>query len=48
MTELIAMSGGNDLVRLGLYRHHKHTDRHLRYYQVIGIAQHTITEEKGV
>jgi hypothetical protein len=48
MTELSAVSGRNDLVRLGVYRHHNHTDRHPRFYQVIGIARHTFTEEKGV
>lgn len=31
--------------RPGIYRHYKHTDQSPRYYQVLGIARNTETEE---
>ncbi len=43
-----AVRAGNDPVRIGIYRHYKHTETEERYYQVIGIARHTETEEIGV
>jgi hypothetical protein len=43
-----AVNPRNDPVRIGVYRHYKHTDKDPKYYQVFGIGRHTNTEEKGV
>lgn len=37
----------NDPLRAGIYRHHKHTDRDPRYYQMLGYGRHSETEEQG-
>ena len=46
--ETAAMHARNDPVRIGVYRHYKHTDKDPKYYQVLGVARHTETEENGV
>jgi hypothetical protein len=45
---MTALRPQNDAVRLGVYQHYKHTPEDPRYYQVLGIARHTQTEELGV
>ena len=44
MAQHAAMRPHNDLVRLGVYRHYKHTDKQPKYYLVIGLARHSETE----
>lgn len=48
MGDISARRPQNDSVRLGVYKHYKHRDDDPKYYQVIGLARHTETEEKLV
>lgn len=48
MAEHTAVRAHNDPVRLGVYRHYKHTERAPKYYQILGLARHTETEESLV
>jgi hypothetical protein len=48
VAEHSAINSQNDLVRLGVYRHYKHTEQSPKYYLVIGLARHTETEESLV
>ena len=45
LAEHSAIRPQNDLIRLGVYRHYKHTEQVPKYYQMIGLARHTETEE---
>lgn len=45
MVEHSAVRPQNDLVRLGVYRHYKHTEQTPKYYQIMCLARHTETEE---
>ena len=48
MAEHGAVRPKNDPVRLGVYRHYKHTDKEPKFYLVIGLARHTETEQSLV
>lgn len=45
MVDLASVQPRNDPVRLGVYKHYKHTDEDPKYYLVIGVGRHTETEE---
>lgn len=38
----------NSYPKMGVYEHYKSTPNERRYYQVLGVARHTETEEKLV
>lgn len=48
MADTSSVNPKNDLVRVGVYKHYKHTDKDPKYYQVLGVGRHTETEEIGV
>ncbi|HET7629955.1 MAG TPA: DUF1653 domain-containing protein [Candidatus Saccharimonadales bacterium] len=45
MADFAALRAHNDPVRLGIYKHYKHTEMDPRYYLVQMVARHTETEE---
>lgn len=45
MGDISARRPQNDPVRLGVYKHYKHRAEDPKYYQVIGVARHSETEE---
>ncbi len=45
MGDISARRPQNDPVRLGVYKHYKHRSDDPKYYQVIGLARQTETEE---
>jgi hypothetical protein len=45
LAEHSAVRSQNDPVRIGVYRHYKHTEQSPKYYLVIGLARHTENEE---
>lgn len=48
MGDISARRPQNDPVRLGVYKHYKHTGDDPKFYQVMMVARHTRTEEKLV
>lgn len=48
MGDISARRPQNDPIRLGVYVHYKHRHDDPKYYQIIGLARHTETEEKLV
>jgi hypothetical protein len=48
MPDISALRADNDPIRLGIYRHYKHTIKDPRYYLVLGLARSALDESIAV